>query len=142
MSESRIKYIDKNNIRKPVVCLETGEIFNSAREVEKEKGILNTQISACCLHYKSAYTAHGCHWVFTEEMPLWTKEKAEEKIKEIEKLRGGTEKDKEKAYLARVTSKGKKIICLETQEIFLSIREASRKMKLSNSAISKNCRGL
>lgn len=142
MSESRLKYLDLNpNIRKPVICLETGEIFTSAHEVEKQKGILHTQISACCCHYPSAYTAHGYHWIFQEELPVWTIELANEKIKEIESLRGGSEEQKQKAHIARVTAKGKKVLCKETQEIFLSAGEAGRQMNIDSSSISKVCRG-
>ena len=143
MSKSRLKYLDMNpEIRKPVICLETGEIFSSAHEVEKIKGILHTQISACCCHYKSAFTAYGFHWVFQEELPIWTKELADKKIKEIENLRGGSEEDKQKAYIAKVTAKGKKVYCIENQKIYLSAREAGRELSIDGSTISKICRGL
>ena len=142
MSESRIKYLDNSELRKAIVCLETGEIFSSAHEVEKQKGILHTQISACCCHYPSTFTAYGYHWVFQEEMPFWTKDLAQQKIEEIESLRGGTNEQKKQAYIAKVTAKGKKVLCKETNIIFLSAREAGRIMNIDGSSISKVCRGI
>lgn len=142
MSISRKKYLDNADIRKPVICLETGEEFSSAHDIEKQKGILHTQISACCCHYKSAYTAHGFHWIYKEEFSEWTKEKAEQKIKEIESLRGGTEEDKQKAYISKVSAKGKKVFCEENQKTYLSAREAGRDLNIDGSGISKVCRGV
>lgn len=141
MSQSRKNYLDKSNIKKPVICLETGEIFSSAHEIEKEKGILHTQINACCLHYKSSYTAQGFHWVYLEEMPDWSKEIAIQKIQEIESLRGGTPLEKEKAYIARVSARGKQVYCITNNTTYLSVREAGRALNIDSSSISRVCLG-
>ena len=66
---------------------------------------------------------------------------AQLKIQEIESFRGGSEEDKQKAYIARVTAKGKKVLCIELNKIFLSAREASRELNIDSSRISKVCRG-
>ena len=141
MSQSRQKYLEKENIKKSGLCLETGETFKSCSDVEKETGILKSQIYACCSHYPSAFSAHGLHWVFINELPSWTEEKGLEKIKEIELKRGGTEEQKQKAYLAKVTAKGKKVFCIELNKIFLSTREAARELNIDYSRIGKVCRG-
>lgn len=41
-----------------------------------------------------------------------------------------------------IETKGKKVICLNTNEEFVSIREASRAYKIHNADISKACRGI
>lgn len=48
-----------------VVCLETGQNFNSIREVEKLLGICHSTISACCKGKRK--TAGGYHWVYSNE---------------------------------------------------------------------------
>lgn len=54
------------NDARPVVCIETGEIFQSINEAARAKGINKKGISGCCrnvLHYN---TAGGLHWSFAE----------------------------------------------------------------------------
>ena len=64
----RISNTKRNNTynTKPVICIETGIIYPSTREAERQTGIINTHISACCNkkpHYK---TAGGFHWKYAE----------------------------------------------------------------------------
>lgn len=141
MSESRIAYLDESNIRRAVRCVETGELFTCTADAEQKTGILKSQIFQCCDHKPSAFTAKGYHWVYETEMPDWTPTLAQLKIQEIESFRGGSEEDKQKAYIARVTAKGKKVLCIELNKIFLSAREASRELNIDSSRISKVCRG-
>ena len=52
------------NKSKPVMCVETQEVFPSAREVERQTGIRNEQILQCCK--KPNRTARGYHWQFIQ----------------------------------------------------------------------------
>lgn len=47
---------------KPVLCVETGEVFNSAKQVEEKIGIFATQVSAVCRG--KGKTAKGYHWKY------------------------------------------------------------------------------
>lgn len=47
---------------KPVICVETCEVFASAKDVERQKGYNNSYISKVCNgKYKTSY---GYHWQF------------------------------------------------------------------------------
>lgn len=51
---------------KKVICVETGEIFNSVVEVERKLGLNKGVISNCCNHKKGHNTCGGYHWEFVE----------------------------------------------------------------------------
>ena len=50
---------------KPVKCLETGVIYASAKEAERQTGINNGNINACCNGERK--TAGGYHWKFVDK---------------------------------------------------------------------------
>ena len=49
---------------KSVICIETGKIFNSIIQVERDFGISHSHISKCCLGKQK--TCGGFHWRYTE----------------------------------------------------------------------------
>lgn len=52
------------NMSKKVLCVETGKIYPSAHQVERDLGFLNGNISAACNgKYKQAY---GFHWRYID----------------------------------------------------------------------------
>ena len=51
---------------KSVQCIETGKIYPSTREAERQTGIRNTNISACCRKEYGYKTAGGFHWKYVE----------------------------------------------------------------------------
>lgn len=58
----------KNNpCSKIVVCLETGVIYDSAGEAERETGVMSQNILKCCNHIPHRKTAGGFHWKFYDE---------------------------------------------------------------------------
>lgn len=54
---------------KKVLCVETGKIFESISEAERETGIPNTHISSVCNRKKSHKTAGGFHWQYYTTHP-------------------------------------------------------------------------
>ena len=62
---SKTKTNNTYNI-KSVQCIETGIIYTSTREAERQTGIDNSQISAVCNHKKNYKTAGGYHWKYIE----------------------------------------------------------------------------
>ena len=54
----------KSRNQKPVICVETGEIFPCANDAEKAKGIDANNIKHCCNHHKYYKTAGKYHWEF------------------------------------------------------------------------------
>ena len=49
---------------KPVMCLETGEVFSSAKEAQEKIGIFASSICGCANHKKRHYTAGSFHWKY------------------------------------------------------------------------------
>ena len=107
----------------PVICLETGEIFNSASDAANKKNINRGHLSNICSGNPThiGHRAGGYHWEYYKEGVDYTKNKWYKKDRII------------KNHLP------KKVICLETLEIFDSLHEASR--KFSNKDNASNIRG-
>lgn len=104
---------NKDNIRlqksaRKVICLETLEVFNSISEAAKAKLCNATSISENCQN-KRVKSVSGLHWAYYDENI--TKEKANEMIEQCKKD----------------NAKRKKVICVETKEIYESTVEAQNK---------------
>ena len=52
--------------KKPVLCVETGEVFSCIKEAESKTGINKKQISNCCRQIPHYNTAGGYTWKFAE----------------------------------------------------------------------------
>lgn len=53
---------------KAVLCVETGVIYPSAKEIQRELGYCTvSSICQCCLGKKYYHTAYGYHWKYVEE---------------------------------------------------------------------------
>ena len=102
----------KNPFASKVVCLDTKEVYDCIKDAEEQNNI--TGISAVCR--KIRYSAGGLHWVYYSEYINMTDEDIN-KIFEIDKQIKEKAKDVNK----------KKIICLTTNEIFFSVKEAREK---------------
>ena len=107
----------KPNIRskqRTIVCVETGEIFKSAVEAAKAMKIESSVsgITTCCKH--RALTCKGYHWCYYEEY---------------------------KNFSTRYTLRKKRVICIETLEIFPSIASAGKKYGVDPSCIKEACTG-
>lgn len=57
---------ERNPKSTPVVCLNTGEVFDTQREAAQAKGVLQAKISLCC-QGKSTHT-HGYRWAYAKEV--------------------------------------------------------------------------
>lgn len=53
---------------KPVVCIETGEVYASAAQAQRKTGISSRTIGYVVNHDKRYKTAGGYHWVFQSEV--------------------------------------------------------------------------
>lgn len=54
------KLINRKDLSKKVLCIETGEIFESIRDAERKTGIRQSSISAAC--HGKCRIAGGYHW--------------------------------------------------------------------------------
>jgi hypothetical protein len=109
-----------NGRAKKVICVETQEIFNCIKDIERKYSINHSHISAACRgRYK---VVGGYHWsYYNNTLDIDTK-KNKDSYKEIRPL-------------------SKKVKCMETNKIYRSIGEAGRDTKISSSSISRCCSG-
>lgn len=96
-----------------VVCVETGQIFPDMKIAGEWAGLKNgkSDISACCRGKKKS--AGGYHWVY--------------------------EGDEINPELLKPNKKFRKVMCLETKQIFDSISKAKEWAGISNSSLITNC---
>ena len=59
---NRDSAINNPKLSKQVLCVETGEVYQSARDVERQLGYDHSSISACC-RGRFKYS-HGFHWKY------------------------------------------------------------------------------
>lgn len=115
-------YRGKHKNDKKYVCLDTGKIYNDVGEVNKEFGNINLSNS---LKRGRKIIAGKC-WEEYNPKINYTEEYCFNRIEEIKK-------QMTKNYVC--------IKCIETGEVFSSIREAARVMKLDSSTITKILKG-
>lgn len=58
------QYNNEYSLAKKVICLETGEVFPSTKEVERKLGLPQTKISNCCNGRQK--TCGGYHWEYVD----------------------------------------------------------------------------
>lgn len=123
--------------RKSVVCLNTGEVFTSAAEAGMSCGKSRKGICACCNNKtmscgKDVATGKKLVWVHYEDYILMTEEEVVSKIQFANKkvVRGTTP-----------TAKSRRIICLNTGEIFQTLGEIQRVYGANSGSVLRCCRG-
>jgi len=119
-------------LRKKIICVTTGEIFESITDVSVKLNIHETTISQCCKHKsnrtagKDAKTGEKLVWMFYDKYITKTKEEIENILNDAQD---------------RVQTLFVKVVCLTTGEIFNSQVEAEKKYNISASNISRCCIG-
>lgn len=56
------KFINREDLSKKVLCVETGEVFNSVRDAERATRVYQSSISRACQGKRK--TAGGYHWQY------------------------------------------------------------------------------
>lgn len=116
----RKKFVEENS--KKVICLDTGIVYDSIRSTCRELNI--DRKSLLDVLNGKQYIINGKHFeYFSDNSSL---EYCKQRIEQIE-----TERNRFK----------KKVICLDTMEIFNSISEAEKKYDLQHSALILNLQG-
>lgn len=104
-------YISKNSCKnnKVVVCLETQKIYTKLIDASKDTNCDRTAIRKCCENKQTQ--VKGLHWIYYEEYIKLTSEDIQERINVLPKN--------------KVQCR-----CVETQQIFTSIKQASIELKI------------
>jgi group I intron endonuclease len=100
---------------KKVICIETKEIYPSAKEANKKYDV-KVNIAKACRDNK--YTIKGYHWMFLEEY----------------NQEGFTP-------IINIHHNAKMVLCIETEQSYFSVAEAEHKTGVSKDCISKVCTG-
>lgn len=114
-----------NKMNKKVYCIETKQSYFSIVEASRQTGIKDTSILQCCKgNYRYAGKKEGIalHWMYYDDF-----------MKKGEVILNDTQRKK--------VEKGHSVICLETKEIFNSLKEASEKYNIEYANIGACCRG-
>ena len=124
-------YKGLGEMNKPVVCLNTGEIFKNLIEAGEKYKIDANGISFVCKKQRNRTYAGKLQdgtrlrWLFLDEYELKTKEEIDEILNVVK---------------AKKSVSKREIICLNTNEIFSSIKEA--KSKYNSPSVSDCCRNI
>lgn len=153
------KNVGKDNPKsKKVVCLNTKMIFDSIHSAEKELNI--TGIDNCCLKTRnSAGIINGIRlvWMYYDEYINSTKEDIETVIKTAQEFIYGEKNgfyNKKHTYKTRKKMSdnhydcsgsknpaSRKVICLNTKEVFDTIKDASLKYNAPPTTLGLCCKG-
>lgn len=106
--------------RKEVVCLETGEIFISISDAANSIGVDYSAITRCCNGLTG--TVKNLHWLFYEDYI----NKSQIELNEI---------------LKKQNLRNRKVVCINTGEIFQSIKDAHKRTGVNANTIGQCCSG-
>ncbi len=117
-AEHKAKILASQPNRRVVICVETGEVFESMAAAARCKKTSNVQISfACRVPYR---TANGFHWRFLDE------------VDDIAKIKIFPVQERKFQPHA--------VLCVETSMIFDSVGKAADYYKIDPSHVSRACR--
>lgn len=103
--------------KRQVICIETGQIFESESEAANFIGVTQASISSCC--HNKTITCQNKHWVFLSDY---------------------NENWQPREYIKKDIPTKRKIICIETREIYESVLQASQILNIERSDITRACR--
>lgn len=125
-SEHTRKLISDAQDKKPVICVETGETFESVVSASKSAGTHVSCIADCC--HGRQDTSCGFHWRFANEtQEVWNERRST-------------------FLLGMQSTRGKSVMCVETGEVFCSAHAAAKHINGAKNgtqqSILKCCRGI
>lgn len=116
-NKNKGKHVGKENIMaKPVICLETGIIYDTIKLAADENNTYDSNIVSSCRMKRNK--AGGMHWQYLKDY-----------------------QDGIKIDIFKNTGNSKKILCIETGVVYNSIKQASLEIGVDTSCISKVCNG-
>lgn len=129
----------KNPRSRRVICLETLKVYDTMIQARTETGA--TKISDCCNHNPKHKSSNGLHWEYYDETLSSQdyKDILDRLIKEEYKNKHRKLSEGEKQMIIERSSVS--VVCVETGEVFSSIRNACKKYEISPSAICNCCKG-
>lgn len=110
---------DFSDMCRPVICIETGEVYKSVSEASRENLISRSSIRRACAEQR---TANNKHFAYLDEYDEreWQPHINRRSIEHLAKA----------------------VVCIETGDEYYSTREAGRILGIPHSLISRCCNGL
>lgn len=110
---------------KSILCLNTNTLYKSASKAAEQLNLNFKEVCACCNNNSSAKSANGFYFIYSNKK--LTQEECLSLIKNIENSSYQTQKHK--------------VICLETNTIYLSQKQAEKELNICRGSISNCLRG-
>lgn len=101
------RQMGKRKCVRPVICIETGKIYGNSKEAEEDTGILFSDITRAARGVVKV--VGGFHWAYWHEGFI-----------------------PEERHFSPSGNTGKRVVCVETEEIFPSIAEAAKSVGKDN----------
>ena len=142
----------KSSLSKPVICLNTKEIFESTRIAGERYNCDNSGISKSCnnLLKISCGKLNGkrLFWIKLEDFNKLDKEEKSNLVKRVENYKFEMSLDQKnlisnnmKKRSGKNHAQATKIICLNTLEVFDYIKQATKVYGINNTCIANCCKG-
>lgn len=116
INQKRTREYDR--LFKYVICIETQEVYKSAKDAEDKTGTNRNHIRACC--NGDYFTANSYHWMYLSE---YTEESAAKLLRRPKNI------------------KSKRVRCLNTGIVYDSVRMAASDNGTNHTSISQCCKG-
>ncbi|WP_107602627.1 GIY-YIG nuclease family protein [Clostridioides difficile] len=122
-----------NNSARAVVLLNTGEVFNTMKDASEKYNVQSSDISNCCNGKRKSAGKHPITnqkliWMKVEKHNMLSKDEIESIIKDINKgIKGAN------------NYRAKKVILVNTEEIFESITDGANKYGIKNTTHITSC---
>ena len=128
-----------NPLARKVICLETLKVYDTATQAREETGA--TKITDCCKHYYKHKSSNVLHWEYYDEN--LTDDDYKEILSRLLKEEYENKHHSPSEENRRKTSERSSVpvMCIETGEIFKSIRAACKKYKIDPPNLCNCCKG-
>lgn len=124
---------------KPVICLETGEVFYAACEASRKLGLAANSIIGACNRTPKILTIHGLHFSWYVGQTIEDCKVEIESIEANRKSMSEIQKREKGYWYGKPSPRRKRVLCVETGKIYCSVSIATKETSINN--ISACCTG-
>ena len=140
--------LEKKAGPRKVLCIETGDLYASVTAAAKAAGVQRTTVSMCLTGKRK--TAGGTHWIYADSMEAARVGKRKKTVKGAERSKEEpkTKMEEETGNNTMDSSvrkargrKGRRVLCVDSGEIYSSVSEAAKILGIGNASIRSNLAG-
>lgn len=127
LSQKGLQSGEKNPRAVTIYCIETGEKFTTFKDAGAKYNITTSHIKDACLDYNK--TRANLHWAYEKDYLAMTEEDKNKIIKNVRKID------------SKYNPSSKRIMCIETNEVFDCIKDVVNKYNISRTSICNYLKG-